>query len=96
MGLIDEYLLCIFQATFTLNIYSDRWRIWDTIMLHKPGKPCYDIPKAHRPITLMNTIGKVLSAIVAKDLAYMCEHYSLLPSNHFGGRPGCCTMDAMH
>src|SRR6266481_2738115 len=94
--LIAEYLLRIFKATFMLGMYSNRWREWDTIMLRKPGKPRYDVPKAHRPIALMNTIGKLLSAVVAEDLVHMCKKHSLLPDNHFGGRPGCCTMDAMH
>ena len=46
----------------------------------------------------MNTLGKLLSVIVAKDLSFMCEHYALLPDNHFGSRPGPgqCTTDAMH
>ena len=37
--LIAEHLLRIFQAMFTLGTYSDRWRVWDTIVLHKLGKP---------------------------------------------------------
>src|SRR6266481_5586537 len=94
--LIAEYLLRIFKATFTLGTYSNRWREWDTIVLRKPGKPCYDVPKAHRPIALMNTIGKLLSTVVAEDLVHMCEKHSLLPDNHFGGHPGCCMTDAMH
>ena len=44
----------------------------------------------------MNTLRKLLSVIVAEDLSFMCEHYALLPDNHFGGRPGRCTTDAMH
>ena len=59
VDLIAEYLLEIFRASFTLNVYSDRWRVWDTIVLCKPGKLRYDIPKAHRPIALMNTLGKL-------------------------------------
>ena len=47
LELIAVYLLEIFQVTFTLHTYSNRWQIWDTIVLHKPGKPRYDIPKAH-------------------------------------------------
>ena len=96
LELIVEYLLHMFRATFTLNTYSACWRTWDTIILWKPGKPRYDLPKAYRPIALMNTIGKLLSAMVAEDLSYMCEQYTLLPDSHFRGRPGRCTMDAMH
>ena len=96
VDLIAEYLLEIFQASFALNVYSDRWWVWDTIVLRKPGKPRYDILKAHRPIALMNTLGKLLLSIVAEDLTHMCDFYGLLPDNHFSGRPGRCTTDAMH
>src|SRR6266481_4665135 len=65
-------------------------------MLRKPRKPRYDVLKAHCPIALMNTIGKLLSVVVAEDLVHMCKKHSLLPDNHFGGHPGHCTMDAMH
>src|SRR6266481_6081208 len=77
-------------------MYSDRWWSWDTIVLPKPGKPRYDVPKAYRPITLANTFGKLLSSIVAEDLSFMCENHQLLPANHFGGRPGRNTSNAMH
>ena len=50
LELIAKYLLHIFKAVFMLGTYSDRWRVWDTIILCKPGKPRYDIPKAYRPI----------------------------------------------
>ena len=72
-------MLEIYRATSTLNMYSNRWQVWDTIVLRKPGKPRYDVPKAHRPIALMNTLRKLLSALVAEDLTYMCDHYGLLP-----------------
>ena len=78
VDLIAEYLLEIFWASFALNSYSDRWWVWDTIVLHKLGKLRYDIPKAHRPIALMNTLRKLFSAIVAEDLTHMCDFYGLL------------------
>ena len=96
LDLISEYLLEIYWATFTLNMYSNCWRVWDTIVLRKPGKPRYDVPKVHWPVALMNTLGKLLSALVTEDLTYMCDHYRLLPNHHFCGRPGRCTTDTMH
>ena len=90
------YLLRIFQAMFDLGTYSDRWCSWDTIVLRKPGKPKYDMPKAYWPIALMNTIGKLLSTIVVEDMAFMCEKHQLLPDTHFGGLSGRSTSDAMH
>jgi len=95
-GLIAEYLLWIFHTTSELGMYSDRWWLWYTIMLHKPGKPRYDMPKAYRPITLANMFGKLLLLIIAKDLSFMCEKHQLLPANHFGGQLGWNTSNAMH
>ena len=94
--LIMPYLIQIFRVAFKLNTYSDSWHTWNTIVLCKPRKPRYDTLKAHWPIALMNTIGKLLSSIIAEDITYMCKRYGLLPDTHFGGRPGKNMSDAMH
>ena len=85
VDLILPYLIQIFRAVFKLGTYSNSWHSWNTIVLRIPGKARYDVPKAYRPIALMNTAGKLLSAMVTEDLSYMCEKYHLLPDTHFGG-----------
>ncbi len=65
-------------------------------MLRKPGKLHYDILKAYRPITLLNMMWKVLTVIVASHITFLLEKFHLLPTNHFGGRPGCIIADALH
>ena len=76
--------------------YYDPWKTSTTVVLRKPGKPRYDTPKAYRPIALLNTLCKVLTAIMAEVMTYYTEKYQLLPANHFGGRPGRTTTDAVH
>jgi hypothetical protein len=76
--------------------YYDPWRISTTVVLRKPGKPRYDTPKAYRPIALLNTLCKVLTAIVADVMTFYTEKHELLPVTHFGGRPGRTTTDAVH
>jgi len=66
------------------------------VVLCKPGKPRYDVPKAYRPIALLNTMWKVLMAIIADQITHISEKHCLLPNNHFGGRPRCTMTDAMH
>jgi hypothetical protein len=66
------------------------------VVLHKLGKPQYDIPKAYRPIALLNMMWKTLTAIIADHISFLAEKHQLLPPNHFGGRPGRTTTDAMH
>ena len=72
------------------------WKEFITIVLRKPGKPRYDTPKAYRPIALLNTMWKVIMVIVANLITYVTEKHQLLPANHFSGRPGRTTVDAMH
>ena len=72
------------------------WKSFTTVVLRKPGKPRYNIPKAYRPIALLNTLGKVLTSIIAEQLTYYTEKYTLLPPLHFGGRLACTTSDAIH
>ena len=78
------------------NLYHDSWREFTTVVLRKPGKPNYELPKAHRPIALISTMAKILTAIVAENLSRVVEQHQLLPKTHFGGRPGRSTADAVH
>ena len=66
------------------------------MVLQKPGKADYSIPKSHHPVALYNMMGKLLTAIIAENMVYMAEKFHLLLSNHFGGRPGRMTMDLLH
>lgn len=90
------YLTHLFNAVFTLHTYFDPWKELTTVVLRKPGKADYLIPKAYRPIALINTTCKLLTAIVTCQLTHILEKHELLPSNHFGGRPGRSTSDSVH
>ncbi|QRV94576.1 Reverse transcriptase from transposon X-element protein [Ceratobasidium sp. AG-Ba] len=90
-----HWLLPIFRATFSLKHYPQRWKESNTVVLRKPGKKDYTIPKAYRPIALLNVISKLLSACVADSLNDIVERHGLLPEHHFGGRRGRSTSDAM-
>jgi exonuclease III len=95
-GHISEYLLYLFRGVFALRTYYSGWQEFTTAVLRKPGKPCYEVPKAYRPIALLCTIPKVLTAIVAENISHLVETNALLPDTHFGGRPGRTTTDAVH
>jgi ribonuclease HI len=92
----EDFLESLFQAIIRLGFYVDTWREFTTVVLRKPGKPNYEVPKAHRPIALLCTMAKVLTAIVAEDISYLVEKEFLLPESHYGGRPGRMTTDAVH
>jgi ribonuclease HI len=94
--LLLPYLGKIFRAIIGLQVYPATWKEAITCVIRKPGKTRYDMPKAYRPIALLNTMAKLLSAIVAEEITHMTEKHQLLPMNHFGGRPGRTTTDSLH
>jgi hypothetical protein len=49
------------------------------ILLRKPRKSDYLDPSAYRLITLLNTLRKVLKAIIARRIRYVVKAYKLLP-----------------
>lgn len=95
IDLIVDHLYYIFRAIFELDTYPNSWRESITVVLRKPGKPSYEEPKAYRPIALLNTMGKLLSSLIADDLSHFCETREILPRHQFGGRPSRCTSDSM-
>jgi hypothetical protein len=90
------YLIHIFRVVFALNVYHTSWRESITVILRKPGKPDYTLPKAYCPIALLNTTAKLLTAIMAEDLSYLMEKHQLIPSTQFRGRAGRMTTDSIH
>ena len=91
-----DHLLPLFNTAVNLRTYYDPWKESITVILCKPGKPDYSIPKAYCPIALLNTTTKLLLAIVADRTSYILESHNLLPNTHFGGRPGRSTEDSLH
>ncbi len=86
----------IYVAILNRSMYYEPWKTSLMVVLRKPGKPRYDIPKAYRPIALLNTLEKLLTALVAESLTYYAEKFNLLPHTHFGGRPARATNDVLH
>ena len=93
--LVDR-LYYIYKAIIDQGVYYEPWRTSTTVVLRKPGKPRYDNPKAYRPIALLNTMSKVLTALMADLMTFYTETHQLLPAHHFGRRPGRTTTDAVH
>jgi hypothetical protein len=83
------------QATLDLGYFPTVLKETVTIVLRKPEKPDYTVPKAYRPIALENTIGKIFESVMAEIISYLTEAHELLPAEHFGGRPGRSTEDAL-
>ena len=93
--LIVHRLYYIFREIFEIKVYPNKWKESITVVLHKPGKPSYEVPKAYCPIALLNTLGKLFSSLIADDLSHYCKTREVFPKTQFGGRPARCTSDSM-
>ena len=93
---IKHHLTKIFNQSLALGYYPEHFRQSTTVVLRKPGKDNYTVPKAYRPIALLNTTGKIMEAVIAKRLSYIAETHGLLPDTHMGGRKLRSTEHALH
>lgn len=96
VDLIIDRLYFIYQAMLDESLMFKPWKEFTTVIIRKPGKSNYSTPKAYRPIVLLNTMWKVITAIVANHISFYTEKHQLLSANHFSGRPGCTTLDVIH
>jgi hypothetical protein len=60
------------------------WKHTKVVVINKPDKPDYSLPKAYRPISLLKCIGKLLEKVVAKRFNCNIEQHRLIPMTQFG------------
>ena len=92
---LHDTITHLFTKSIELGYHPYRWKRARIVVLKKPGKPDYSVPGAYRPISLLNTLGKILEAVIARRLSFWAETYKLLPDTQFGGRPGRNTEQAL-
>ena len=64
------------------------------MVIPKPNKPVYNVPKAFRPIVLLNMIGKLFEKAIVNRLQWKCARFGLLHPCQFGGVRQNSTEDA--
>ncbi|KAJ7092000.1 hypothetical protein B0H15DRAFT_777925, partial [Mycena belliarum] len=71
-----------------LNVYRHEptdWKVTETFVGRKPGKPDYSKTGAHRPLILSHGHARLRNGGKCLVLTYYAEHFGMLPPNHFGG-----------
>lgn len=79
-----------------LGAYLERWKTFKTVVLKKPGRDDYGDSNSYRPIALLDTVAKVLSACIKMKLTYLAEKHSILPKHQFSRWPGRSTTNSLH
>jgi len=77
----------IFNACITNKYFPTTWKQGKVIMLIKPGKP-KDDSNSYRPVTLLDTIGKLLEKSLLNILNKWTSENQLIPDIQAGFRKG--------
>ena len=94
---ISDHLVHIFNDSLSIGYYPSHFKESIVVILRKQGGARdYTNPKSYRPISLLNTLGKIMEAVLAARISYMATTHHLLPETHFGGRRGSCVETAIH
>ncbi|KAF8660768.1 hypothetical protein AX14_007331 [Amanita brunnescens Koide BX004] len=65
---VDAALATLFNKICFTGSWPTHFKDSISVIIPKPGKPDYSIPKAYRPIALLNTLGKLLTKVLANRL----------------------------
>jgi len=79
----------IYNASISLGYHP--WKDALVVIVPKPHKPNYSLPKAYRPISLLECCGKLLEKIIARCILSDAHTYDILPNSQFGSRNYHCT-----
>lgn len=80
-----KFLTHLFNECLKKTCYPSQWKEAEVICLPKPGKN-HKIPESYRPISLLNTVGKVFDKIVLARITDIINEKKILPDEQFGFR----------
>lgn len=90
-GFLDN----VMKLAVRLGCHPEEWRKARGVVIPKPGKADYSKAKAHRTISLLNVIGKILEKLMADCLTERLELGHWLHDGQFGGRRRRGAIDAV-
>jgi len=82
----------IFNAAISLGYHP--WKEAVVVVIPKPLKPDYRLPKAYRPISLLECCGKLLEKIITKHILLDAHSFDILLPNQFGSHDYHSAVDA--
>ncbi|KZT09230.1 uncharacterized protein LAESUDRAFT_601234, partial [Laetiporus sulphureus 93-53] len=67
---VGHHFISFIAASISLGHLPPVLKRAVVVLIPKPSKPDYSLPKAYRPIALMETLSKLIEKVVAKRLLY--------------------------
>lgn len=93
-GSVHEFMAKLINCILSMGYYPNSWKAAHVIPIPKPGKPANEA-KNLRPISLLNSLGKIIEKILHVRILEHCVEKHLLPDNQFGFRSRHSTVHAL-
>lgn len=87
-------LLHLANLSLTTGTLPQQYKFADIIPIPKPGKP-RNQPSSYRPISLINTISRVIEKLIYERLYYLADTRHWFPPTQFAYRKHHSTLDAL-
>lgn len=88
-------LATIFNAALANCVFPQQWKDAVVIGIRKPGKPATE-PSSYRPISLLNSLGKLYERIVFARLLDYVNTNHIIPDEQFGFRARHSCVQQVH
>jgi len=82
---ILKLFVWIINMCFGAGFWPDSFKTSKTVIISKPGKKDYNIPKVFHPIVLLNTLGKLFEKAIANRLQWEAACFKILHPCQFRG-----------
>ena len=87
-------IINIADACINLGHWPKYFKISTTIVIPKLNKTLYNSPKAFRPIVLLNTLGKLVEKVIAKQIQFTVVSNNFIHPSQLSGLKFKSTSDA--
>lgn len=91
---IKSQLLNIMNSCFQLETFPEIWKRSKVLIIGKPNKASYNSLKSFRPITLVNSMSKILEKLILNRLTWLAKTQSWLCDSQHGFMEGRSTETA--
>jgi hypothetical protein len=81
-----KFIMRLFQACLNQGVHPKAFKKATTVILRKDDNKNYLSLKLYRPIALLNTLGKILKAVISNCLYFLAETHALLPNTQMGAQ----------
>jgi hypothetical protein len=85
--ILPRYMTAIYNGCLRKGTFPQRWKTALMIPITKPGKTESEEASKFRPISLLNTGGKVLEKLLISRINHHVSTQGYMNKNQFGFRP---------